>query len=269
MKKQIIFSFLIALMAFNFSYAQSNHAVGKKATQSSTYGNGTADKAVDDNTDGKWSSGSVTHTKKEMNPWLEIDLGGTFDISEVYIFNRTDCCQERFDNIEVYLSDSPAAKGQKILTVRYNDLVSKNYIGVGGNGKTIGRYLKIVRKSDKPVILSIAEVQVHGIQVLQYQWIKVFNEAGYVSRYTVTYDFGPEKKVLESGNLALGETHHFHLDFGAKNVVVKGEGKTGLVWEPWRTTFEKKVPDGINTCFKSYGTTLNQKWAEDCKQFDF
>ncbi len=39
--------------------------------------------------------GVFLHTRQEMAPWVEIDLGRERDLSEVRIVNRVDCCAER------------------------------------------------------------------------------------------------------------------------------------------------------------------------------
>ena len=70
-----------------------NLALGKAATQSSNYREtrGTANSAVDGDTNGVWRSGSITHTNTESQPWWEVDLGTVEDISDINLFNRTDC----------------------------------------------------------------------------------------------------------------------------------------------------------------------------------
>lgn len=44
------------------------------------------------------------HTLEESNPWLEIDLTRTQDISKVHVFNRQDCCAERAAPLVVEVS---------------------------------------------------------------------------------------------------------------------------------------------------------------------
>ncbi|MEO0473092.1 MAG: discoidin domain-containing protein, partial [Bacteroidota bacterium] len=76
---------------------------GKPSKQSSQYSAnaGQASKAVDGNTSGNWRHGSVTHTGKQANPWWEVDLQAEYDIDRIEIFNRTDCCKERLDNMQI------------------------------------------------------------------------------------------------------------------------------------------------------------------------
>ena len=58
-----------------------------------------------------------------------------------------------------------------------------------------------------------------------------------------------------TGNVSLGNTRYIDIPPNAVDIVVKGEGQTGLVWGPWRKTFEKKYKRPPTECFKSYGTT--------------
>jgi hypothetical protein len=50
----------------------------------------------------------------------------------------------------------------------------------------------------------------------------------------------------------------------AKNIRIRAWGATGLAWEPWRQTFDFSYPEPPGMCIKTYGTTLDQKWATDC-----
>jgi len=94
------------MFAFNAN-AQFNLAKGKKATQSSSYNSsqGSARLAVDGNTNGRWKSKSVTHTKGggTVNPWWQVDLESMVYVKEILVWNRTDCCKKRLDNLVVYI----------------------------------------------------------------------------------------------------------------------------------------------------------------------
>jgi prepilin-type N-terminal cleavage/methylation domain-containing protein len=91
-----------------------NIALGKSATQSSVYGSPaiyTADRAVDGNTSGIWADNSISHTKNN-NPvpsWWEVDLGQSYPITYVNVWNRTDCCADpgRTKEYYVIVSDTP------------------------------------------------------------------------------------------------------------------------------------------------------------------
>ena len=49
--------------------------------------------------------GYFFHTREERNPWLEIDLGKTEQISKVRVLNREDCCAERATPLVVEVSN--------------------------------------------------------------------------------------------------------------------------------------------------------------------
>ncbi len=67
-----------------------NIAKNGKATQSSTNGGASANKAVDGNKDSDWSKGGQTHTSNSgsTKPWWEVDLGQAVDIEKVGVWNR-------------------------------------------------------------------------------------------------------------------------------------------------------------------------------------
>ena len=46
--------------------------------------------AVDGNTSKDWFNGGCASTKNETDPWLLLDLGGTFTVTALKIFNRED-----------------------------------------------------------------------------------------------------------------------------------------------------------------------------------
>lgn len=91
-------------------------ALHKPATQSSTSGPAYAAKNA---VDGVWQRGMAehwiklgddrgfetifTHTNKERNAWLKIDLEHSYDIDNVTIYNRTDGCDSRLFPARVFL----------------------------------------------------------------------------------------------------------------------------------------------------------------------
>ena len=88
--------------------APVNLALSKTATQSSTYTGhigGSADRAVDGNTDGNYFNGSVTHTNLEQGAWWQVDLGAVYSVRSIEIYNRTDAVPERLSNFYVRVSE--------------------------------------------------------------------------------------------------------------------------------------------------------------------
>ena len=86
-----------------------NVALRKSTRQSSNYvSGGRSSLAVDGNTSGNWRNGSVTHTAGNgtRNPWWMVDLGRVYNINEIKIWNRTDCCQTRLRSVKVKVRTS-------------------------------------------------------------------------------------------------------------------------------------------------------------------
>ncbi|MBT4692383.1 MAG: DUF1553 domain-containing protein [Planctomycetaceae bacterium] len=80
-----------------------NIAPSGKATQSSHYPNSPASKAIDGNHNGSFATCSCT--TEQRGAWWELDLGKSIDIDSVTVWNRTDCCPERLDNISIEILD--------------------------------------------------------------------------------------------------------------------------------------------------------------------
>lgn len=143
--------------------AITNLALNKTATQSTTAYNAPASRAVDGNTNGAWSSGTVTHTaENESTPsWWQVDLGAAAQIETIEVFNRTDaCCSGRLSNYEVMVSEVPF--DQAVAT----DISSFSQTSQAGSPtkikiEKIGRYVRI-RLIKPNLALSLAEVGVYG-----------------------------------------------------------------------------------------------------------
>jgi hypothetical protein len=137
---------------------------GKYAIQSSTLAGATSDRAVDGNTDGNFSHGSVTHTNYDIGAWWQIDLGAKHTLESIDIWNRTDCCAERLRKIYVFVSDTPfTTSNLSELTSQYwnsyiFDPQSAQRITVPVNRS--GRYVRI--QLGRTEYLSLAEVQIWG-----------------------------------------------------------------------------------------------------------
>ncbi len=68
-----------------------NVAPKGKATQSSTYTDAVAKRAIDGNTEGAYAKGSVAHTGNgDKKPWWEVDLGAPTNVERVVFWNRTE-----------------------------------------------------------------------------------------------------------------------------------------------------------------------------------
>ena len=88
-----------------------NLAPGRAASQSSSYGFETppgtavAPWAIDGNTDGTFTNGSVSCTLNDLHAWWQLDLGGLQWIDAAQLWNRTDCCGDRLKDFYVLVTD--------------------------------------------------------------------------------------------------------------------------------------------------------------------
>lgn len=167
-----------------------NLAIGRNTTQSGTSsdelsdvetersddeyadlaeGQGYAVKAVDNDVDGNFASGSVTHTGFQDQPYWEVDLDDVSSIDSITIYNRTDCCKERLSNFSILIGTRPI-DARALADAKSLDGVTEVFSGqnlvedsvtlampVG----TKGRYVRI-QLADNKTVLSLAEVQVIG-----------------------------------------------------------------------------------------------------------
>ena len=149
--------------------APQDQAVNKAATQSSTLVPGftKASNAVDGNTDGVYSDGSVTHTNLDANAWWQVDLGTSTTVSSIVVWNRTDCCGSRLSDYWVFVSNTPFLPTDTPGTLQ-------NRAGTWSSHQTVepspsasisvpsapGRYVRVQLSAAD--YLSLAEVQVFG-----------------------------------------------------------------------------------------------------------
>lgn len=133
----------------------TNLALGKTAEQSSTAYSGSASRAIDGNTNGNWGNGSVTHTSNTYQPWWQVRLGADYEIGEIKIWNRTNCCTSRLSNFDVFVYNDAGTQVYKTtITSTPSPSVTINTGGVTGSR------VRIKLKGTNP--LSLAEVQVFG-----------------------------------------------------------------------------------------------------------
>ncbi|MBU1880235.1 MAG: discoidin domain-containing protein, partial [Chloroflexi bacterium] len=142
-----------------------NVARGRTATQSSTYSTAAASRAVDNNADGNYANGSVSHTNYEQYAWWQVDLGRIQWLDAIQLWNRTDCCGNRLSNFYVFVSDT-AFTSNNPATLAADPNVWNYYVaGQAGRLTTAipnrsGRYVRVQLAGTG--YLSLAEVQVWG-----------------------------------------------------------------------------------------------------------
>jgi hypothetical protein len=133
----------------------TNLALNKPATASSTTHGAYPSRAVDGNTNGDWSANSVVHTDVNINPWMQVDLQASPFIGSVVLWPRTDCCTDRLSNFRLRVSDDGT---------NWQDFF---YPGIASPQATItvnrnARYVRVQLEGTAGRVLNIAEMQVFG-----------------------------------------------------------------------------------------------------------
>ncbi|XP_056013660.1 uncharacterized protein LOC125675409 [Ostrea edulis] len=137
----------------------NNVALGKSVTVSTTYGKFRPSNAVN----GYFNDFMhTTYPTGEGRPWLTIDLGNTFVVHQIEIFNRADCCGYKFHDADVKVGRSQS-----------NLHTCGHYAGSAQNGerivmtcpsRSIARFVKIQIVKGTRNVLHVAEVIVWGVR---------------------------------------------------------------------------------------------------------
>ena len=95
---------ILSLAEVEVFSGDKNIALSSKVKQSSHAYGGTAELAIDGVTEGDFNQHRTTHTRRENDPWFEIDLGTEEPVDQIRIWNRTDSnLQSRLDGAKVQL----------------------------------------------------------------------------------------------------------------------------------------------------------------------
>ena len=121
---------------------------GKQTQQGSEGWDGKPERALDGNTDGNYGHNSCTHTQNNGGAWWSVDLGQSYSIQEVVVWNRSDCCHDRLNGVEVTIDSQPCG------TISAQQ--QENKISCGGKTGS-----KINIKSTRNDYLTLCEVEVY------------------------------------------------------------------------------------------------------------
>ena len=265
-----------------------NIAWKKQATQSSTAYGGNANRALDGNTNSSYSQNSITHTNFEKQAWWQVDLGRNEQVGLVRLFNRGDGeLAKRLSNFDVILYN----ENNEEVSRQYIQQLTSNQLNVQFNGK-IGRYVRVQLHHEHQA-LSLAEVEVFrhtpvkdtNIQMNPIQQpvnssanedkvLTIQHKGAYVARYTISWD---EINTDKDGNETVrsqnwegngksrtsGYILNLPVKANMKNIRVKIEKATGLVWNWWKPIYDNTLV--FNTTQRTithWGTTLNSKISD-------
>ncbi|MCF8239254.1 MAG: HYR domain-containing protein [Saprospiraceae bacterium] len=144
---------------------EANVAVGAAASQISTWQNGTADRAVDGNTDGNFANGSVTSTLAGWQNNWSADLHENHVIESVRIWPRTDGTYPGLDPFYVFVSPNPIPDvapehllaTKDIRAIRHEGPMNEAWRMPAG---MTGRYIKIQLEQEGRLMLAEVEALV-------------------------------------------------------------------------------------------------------------
>ncbi|WP_080983164.1 thiol-activated cytolysin C-terminal domain-containing protein [Streptococcus pseudopneumoniae] len=270
-------------------FRAENIAWKKQARQSSTDFGGDASRALDGNTNSSYSQQSITHTKFENQPWWEVDLGRTEQVGLVRLHNRGDGeLSKRLSDFDVILYDE---KGTEVAR-QYVSRLEGSSLDLQLNGK-LGRRVRIQLRQ-KNQALSLAEVEVFRfvaknnvtaqaskpVQLLNYTPVKdknltIQHSGAYIARYSISWE---EVTVDKDGNSVVrsrswegngrnqtaGSILNLPIKSNMRNLRIKIEKRTGLIWNRWQTIYDN-IPLLAQPHRKitHWGTTLNSKVSDD------
>ncbi|CAH1253107.1 PKD1L3 [Branchiostoma lanceolatum] len=135
-----------------------NVALGKTAFQTSILNGGYASLPVDGNTNTHYSAWSCSHTASQAYPSWWVDLGQSYMVVSVVIFNRRDCCPERLNPFNIHIGDSDQVSTNPQCGGDHQIGLSEDSISVSCQGMK-GRYVA-VRLPGPYRVLTLCEVQV-------------------------------------------------------------------------------------------------------------
>ncbi|XP_062603783.1 fucolectin-like [Saccostrea cucullata] len=103
-----------------------------------------------------------SHTSKERFPWLRIDLGKTYEVQEIEVFARPDCCGGRLRSIDVKVDKEPCSDSMVFCGHFCGPANVGEKFSVWCPSNTTGRYVHKQVVGGSETYLDPAEVAVWG-----------------------------------------------------------------------------------------------------------
>ncbi|KAK2913258.1 hypothetical protein Q8A67_001657 [Cirrhinus molitorella] len=156
-----------------YGYLAGNVAVNGATTQSSTFGNWVAEKAIDSNRGLQQVNTSCVSTLNETNPWWRLDLCDVYRISKVVVTNRKDCCAEQINGAEIRIGNSLENNGNDNPICAVIPAIPAGESYSYSCGEMEGRYVNMIIPGEMK-ILTLCEVEVYGqVPVLKRSFVKM------------------------------------------------------------------------------------------------
>ncbi len=122
--------------------------------------------------------------------------------------------------------------------------------------------------------LGFQEASLNGFKVSDAKAdgeLRFYCQAGYVSRFNVTYTINTDKtgiapkyKTVDetTRDLAVSNEQYIAIPWNATNIKVKGWYLAG----DWKELVDKSIPTPTYMCFTAYGTIFDAKYKHDCPE---
>jgi len=147
-----------------------NIALSGTASSISVRSNGVPTRINDNDTNGRWSGGSIAHTAgSTSNDWIDLDLESLNEINNIVLWNRIDqCCSARLSNSYLLVSTTPFPNNSNLT----QSLANAEFTYQIGNStgtdsfdipvQISGRYIRVQKSGNNTNgnTLQLAEIQV-------------------------------------------------------------------------------------------------------------
>ncbi|MEM6878554.1 MAG: gliding motility-associated C-terminal domain-containing protein, partial [Bacteroidota bacterium] len=134
--------------------------------QSTTFGSGLPNYAMDGITSATWADGHVSRTENEDQAWIEIDLGQIYALGSMEIWYPADLYPEGLNDYYILISSSAFSSNEISDLLTQIDITYLHVEGVLSSGTAIplsfqsGRYVRLQRAN--PGFLAFSEIIIPG-----------------------------------------------------------------------------------------------------------
>jgi len=132
--------------------------------------NGSPDKVIDGNTDGRWQKGSVSRTQSESSPYWKVKFEAAHRMNKIKVWNRTDvCCNDRILGfvLSIHLNGNEIWSSSTSTSSSVDTSTIANSYEFPIDDSVHGDEVIVTLPGDNKV-LSLAEVEVFGFSTPLY-----------------------------------------------------------------------------------------------------
>ncbi|XP_067663137.1 fucolectin-like [Haliotis asinina] len=165
---RVLVSVLFGALFLCFTRTETNLALNRPTSKSSSYGNIDGSTANDGNSNGHFGSRSCfASLYGDSEPWWQVDLQANFIVKKIEITTRQDCCPERLHHTSLELFDEdPSFEPLTPAKLCYfiSDFITWSTLTIRCTRPVSGRYLRLTKttKLSDNDVLQFCEVKVYG-----------------------------------------------------------------------------------------------------------